>query len=138
MRACVRACVRVHVSRQTHRVQVGALVLGAVAGVAEGLEAAGVLAHVGLLPRVAAQVDLQVLQPREGLGAALELQETQAGPHRVTPLENHGDGVIRNGPLSLGCHCITQGLLIRLIMGLLLLGIYINIYIYIYIYIHHI
>ena len=80
----------------------GALVLGAVAGVAEGLEAAGVLTHVRLLPRVAAQVNLQVLQPREGLGAALELQGTQANRLSVTPLENHGDGVIRHGPLSLG------------------------------------
>ena len=67
------------------RVQVGALVFGAVAGVAEGLLAAGVLAQVGLLPRVAAQVDLQVLQPREGLGAALELQGTHTDRHRVTP-----------------------------------------------------
>lgn len=40
------------------RVQVGALVLGAVAGVAEGFLAAGVLAQVRLLPRVAPQVDL--------------------------------------------------------------------------------
>lgn len=40
------------------RVQVSALMLGAVAGVAEGLLAAGVLAQVRLLPRVAPQVDL--------------------------------------------------------------------------------
>jgi len=54
---------------------VRALVLGPVAGVAEGLEAAGpVLAGVRLLARVAAQVDLQVLQPGERLGAALELR----------------------------------------------------------------
>lgn len=50
------------------------LVLGAVAGVGEGLGAAGVLARVGLLPGVAAQVRLQVLQPRVRLAAALELE----------------------------------------------------------------
>lgn len=55
------------------RVQVGALVLGAVAGVAESLLAAWMLAQVGLLPRVAPQVDLQVLQAGEGLVAALKL-----------------------------------------------------------------
>lgn len=43
-----------------HRLQMRALVLGSVAGVAEGLVAARVLAQVGLLPRVAPQVDLQV------------------------------------------------------------------------------
>lgn len=40
------------------RVQVRALMLGAVAGVAEGFLAARVLAQVRLLPRVAPQVDL--------------------------------------------------------------------------------
>lgn len=44
------------------RVQVSALMLGAVAGVAEGFLAAGVLAQVRLLSCVAPQVDLQVLQ----------------------------------------------------------------------------
>lgn len=44
------------------RVQVSALMLGAVAGVAESFLAARVLAEVRLLPRVAPQVDLQVLQ----------------------------------------------------------------------------
>ena len=58
-----------------YRVEVGALVLGAVTGVAEGLLAAWVLAQVRLLARVAPQVDLEVLQAREGLAAALELQE---------------------------------------------------------------
>lgn len=58
-----------------YRVQMGALVLGAVAGVAEGLLAAWVLAQVRLLTRVAPQVDLEVLQPREGLAAAFKLQE---------------------------------------------------------------
>lgn len=43
-----------------HRLQMRALVLGSVAGVAEGLVAARVLAQVGLLPGVAPQVDLQV------------------------------------------------------------------------------
>lgn len=60
---------------RAYRVKVGALVLGAVAGVAEGLLAARVLAQVWLLARVAPQVDLEVLQPREGLAAALKLQE---------------------------------------------------------------
>lgn len=49
--------------------------LGAVTGVAEGLLTARVLAQVWLLARVAPQVDLEVLQPREGLAAALKLQE---------------------------------------------------------------
>lgn len=68
------------------RVQVGALVLGAVAGVAESLLAAGVLAQVGLLPRVAPQVDLQVLQAGEGLVAALKLwkqEERGRGGHET-------------------------------------------------------
>lgn len=39
-----------------------ALVFGTVTGVAEGLEAAGMLADVRFLSRVAPQVDLQVLQ----------------------------------------------------------------------------
>ena len=74
------------------RVQVGALVFGAVAGVAEGLLAAGVLAQVGLLPRVAAQVDLQVLQAGEGLVAALELQGERGGVS-VEPLEGMNGGL---------------------------------------------
>ena len=49
------------------------LVLGPVAGVAEGLGAARELAHVGLLPGVGAQVGLQVLQPGVRLPASLEL-----------------------------------------------------------------
>lgn len=60
---------------RAYRVKVGALVLGAVAGVAEGLLAAGVLAQVRLLARVAPQMDLEVLQPREGLAAAFKLRE---------------------------------------------------------------
>lgn len=55
-----------------------ALVLGSVAGVAEGLVAAWVLAQVGLLPGVAPQVDLQVFQARESLLAALKLQQQHA------------------------------------------------------------
>lgn len=58
----------------SHRVQVSPLVLGAVAGVAEGLLAAGVLAQVRLLSRVAPQVDLQVLQAGERFVTALELR----------------------------------------------------------------
>lgn len=45
-----------------YRVKVGALVLGPIAGVAEGLLTAWVLAQVRLLARVAPQVDLEVLQ----------------------------------------------------------------------------
>lgn len=45
-----------------YRVEVGALVLGPIAGVAEGLLTAWVLAQVWLLARVAPQVDLEVLQ----------------------------------------------------------------------------
>lgn len=48
---------------RAYRVKVGALVLGTVAGVAEGLLAAWVLAQVWLLARVAPQVNLEVLQP---------------------------------------------------------------------------
>ncbi len=47
--------------------------LGPVGGVAEGLGAAGELAHVGLLPRVGPQVGLQVLQPAVRLPATLKL-----------------------------------------------------------------
>lgn len=60
----------------THSLQVRPLVFGSVAGVAEGLVAARVLAQVGLLPCVAAQVDLQILQPGEGLLAALKLKSS--------------------------------------------------------------
>lgn len=48
---------------QAYRVEVGALVLGAITGVAEGLLTAWVLAQVWLLARVAPQVYLEVLQP---------------------------------------------------------------------------
>lgn len=53
------------------------LVFGSVTGVAEGLVAPRVLTQVGFLPRVAAQVDLQILQPRERLLAALKLKRHQ-------------------------------------------------------------
>lgn len=56
-----------------HCFQVRALVLGSVAGVAEGLVTSRVLTQIRLLPRVATQVDLQILQPRESLLAALKL-----------------------------------------------------------------
>lgn len=48
---------------QAYRVEVGALVLGAVTGIAEGLLTAWVLAQIRLLARVAPQVYLEVLQP---------------------------------------------------------------------------
>ena len=51
------------------------LVLGAVGGVAEGLGAARELAHVGLLPGVAPQVRLKVLQPAVSLPASLKLKK---------------------------------------------------------------
>jgi hypothetical protein len=50
-------------------------VLGTVAGVAEGLLAAWVLAQVWFLACVAPQMDLQVLQTGKGFTAAFELQE---------------------------------------------------------------
>ena len=49
------------------------LVLGSVAGVAEGFAAALMLAHVWLLTRVRPQVRLQVLQARVRLPAPLKL-----------------------------------------------------------------
>lgn len=50
------------------------LMLGPVRRVAEGLGAPGELAHVGLLPRVAPQMGLQVLQPAVRLPASLKLK----------------------------------------------------------------
>ena len=58
-------------------VKVRLLVLGTVGRVGERLVA--VLAHVRLLPRVGAQVDLEVLEPRERLRAARELQGGREG-----------------------------------------------------------
>lgn len=55
---------------------------GAVAGVTEGLVAAWMLAHIWLLPCVAAQVNLQVLQTGEGLLTAIKLDQTYR--HRAT------------------------------------------------------
>ncbi len=52
--------------------------LGPVGGVAEGLGAAGELAHIGLLPRVGPQVGLQVLQPAVRLPATLKLEENKS------------------------------------------------------------
>ena len=43
------------------------LVLGAIRGIGEGLVAALMLTHIGLLPGVGPQVRLQVLQARVGL-----------------------------------------------------------------------
>lgn len=50
------------------------LVLGSVRGVGEGFVATLMLADIGFLPGVRAQMSLQVLQAGVGLGAALELQ----------------------------------------------------------------
>lgn len=56
-----------------HRVDVRALVFGAIAGVAEGFLTAGMLAHVGFLTCVTPQMDFEVLQTRERFLAALKL-----------------------------------------------------------------
>ena len=53
------------------------LVLGSIAGVAEGLVAGAVLADKGPLPGVAPGVDLEVLQAREAPRAALYLEYLQ-------------------------------------------------------------
>ena len=50
------------------------LVLGSVAGVAEGLVAGAVLADEGPLARVAAVVDLEILQASEATRAAFHLK----------------------------------------------------------------
>lgn len=71
------------VSSPAHRVQMCALVLCSVAGVAEGLEAARVLADVGFLSGVASQVDLQVLQAGERFGAALKLRKKNIKEHWI-------------------------------------------------------
>lgn len=63
---------------RTDRVQVGALVFGPVTGVAEGLQAAGMLADVRFLARVAPQVDLKVLQAWKSFGAALKLTQNRS------------------------------------------------------------
>lgn len=56
-----------------HRVDVRALVFGAIAGVAESFLTAGVLTHVGLLTCVTPEMDFKVLQARECLLTALKL-----------------------------------------------------------------
>ena len=62
-------------SRPTYLVRMSpVLVFGSVRSVAEGLGAAGELAHVGLLPGVGPQVGLQVLQATVGFPASLELK----------------------------------------------------------------
>lgn len=63
----------VRFSGGAHRVDVRALVFGAIAGVAEGFLTAGLLTHVGFLARVAPQMDFQVLQAGERLLTALKL-----------------------------------------------------------------
>lgn len=61
-------------SLSTHRVDVCSLVFGSIAGVAEGFLTPGVLTHVGLLARVAPQMDFQVLQAGKRLLTALKLK----------------------------------------------------------------
>lgn len=53
------------------------LVLGPIAGVAERLAAAGVLAGVRLLAGVRSQMGLEVLQTGVGLAAAFELNQSR-------------------------------------------------------------
>lgn len=61
------ACVSAHPSH-AYLIGVSAvLVLGTVRGIGEGLVAAFVFTHIGLLPCVGPQVCLQVLQARVGL-----------------------------------------------------------------------
>lgn len=59
--------------RSAHRVDVRALVFGAIAGVAEGFLTAGMLTNIGFLTCVAPEVDFKVLQARECLLTALKL-----------------------------------------------------------------
>ena len=51
----------------------GLLVLGSVAGVAEGLVAGAVLADKGPLTRVAAVMDLEVLKPSKAARTSIHL-----------------------------------------------------------------
>lgn len=73
---------------QTHHVNMRALVLGTVAGVAEGFLTARVLTQVRLLTCVTAQVDLQVLQARECFITALKLQ---GGRERKNKIQSNKD-----------------------------------------------
>ena len=57
----------------THWVHMCLLVLGSVAGVAEGLVAGAVLADERSLARVAAVVDLEVLKPSEAARTSIHL-----------------------------------------------------------------
>ena len=72
--------------KDVYRVDVGALVFGPVGTVGEGLAAGRVLAQVGLLARVRPQVDLEVLQTREGLGTAVVLRHPKT--NKQTNQEN--------------------------------------------------
>ena len=77
MAVCAEAAAAAAAAAKPHHVYVRALVLGAVGRVAKCFDAALELALVGALASVRAQVDLQVLLPRERLVAALELQHQQ-------------------------------------------------------------
>lgn len=72
-------------------VQVCALVLGAVAGVAESLLAARMLTQVWLLPSVTPQVNLEVLKPRKCLVAPFKLKK---------PLKKNHCKVLLNEPCA--------------------------------------
>lgn len=84
------------------------LMFGSVRGVGEGFVAALVLAYVRLLSSVRAQMSLQVLQTRVGLGAALKLQtKTHSVDHLLfcslaSILQGFSSGV------SAICHLISS------------------------------
>lgn len=80
----------------TDRVQMGALVFGPVTGIAEGLQAAGMLADVGFLARVAPQVDLQVLQAGKSLGAALKLTQNRLSHSHSVQSSKTEDSLFEN------------------------------------------
>lgn len=71
----------------TDCVQMCALVFGPVTGVAEGLEAAGMLADVRFLSGVAPQVDLQVFQAWKRFGAAFKLTRNAKKKSFDVPLD---------------------------------------------------
>jgi len=60
-----------------YRIEVSSLVFRPITAVREGLLAPVMLTHVRPLARVGPQVDLEVLQTREGFRAALKLQTGQ-------------------------------------------------------------
>jgi len=80
----------------SYRVDVGPLVFGAVGAVGEGLAARRVLTQVRFLSGVRPQVDLEVLQPGEGLGAALVLRPISNMQMRWELVEGSGGGNLQS------------------------------------------